>query len=1000
MSALPQPSSPSPMPQAMAVPEAKWGGWPLRVSVASVVVIAMLVVAFVVVGLGWVGARESLVATATRTAHDIGVLTNERSLRLLEPVQSTLRQLSFDPLVTARTPDERLARLHVLTEELKASQLVSAVYVGYPNGEFILARRLDVAEVKSRFDAPADATVVVQTQTLALSQTMAGTYLFYDAADRLVQKRAAPDYQFDPRTRGWFDAALKGTGAVLSPPYVFFSTRRVGVTLSQAARSGGAVIGIDVALDDLSELLGQLRMTPGSHLALVNDRQEVLAHPDMHRMLHAGADGQFSFKRITDINEPSLMKLSETNPAQGQVTLMDVDGARVLGVVLPFHVWKGHDIRLLMTAPVEELLGDLPAKRRRLLWVIGGLVLLMLPLGWLAGGRIGHSLNQLAFVARRVGHFDFSAALSGPSFVKEVNTLSGAVSGMSRTIQRFLALSQTMATEPHMEQMLDNVLHQLVLATRCHAAAIYLWDDDAQALALHAVDAPPPAQALAQMFPQHWPNEDPATHNSGAAAPAWGSGLTHLGIALRGRTGPLQGHLVLVHQTDADHADPAFFDFAHRLSGMLAVSIETRQLIAAQKNLLDAIIRLLADAIDAKSPYTGGHCERVPQLATLLVDRMGADTEGPYTHFSLTEEERYEFHLGAWLHDCGKVTSPEYIVDKATKLEVIHNRIHEVRTRFEVLWRDAELAHLQRLVDGADAAASQATLARQHQQLQSDFAFVAQCNVGGEFMADEALARLKTIAAQTWQRHFDNRQGLAIEEASRLAQAQPDAPVLPVTEYLLADRPEHVVPWGDRKPAVEKNDPRNLHGFDMVLPATQQNMGELYNLSIRRGTLTDEDRFKINDHIVQTYIMLKGLPWPQHLARVPEIAATHHEKMDGKGYPRKLPAERLTVLDRVMALADVFEALTAADRPYKAPKTLTDSLRIMAFMCKDQHLDTELFRYFLHSGLWRTYAGSYMKAEQIDAVDVATIEKLLPAAPAPAALVSAALVSAALPEAA
>ena len=303
-----------------------------------------------------------------------------------------------------------------------------------------------------------------------------------------------------------------------------------------------------------------------------------------------------------------------------------------------------------------------------------------------------------------------------------------------------------------------------------------------------------------------------------------------------------------------------------------------------------------------------------------------------------------------------------------------------MRTRFEVLWRDAEIAHLQRLAAGADPATSQATLVQQHQQLQSDFAFVAQCNVGGEFMADEALARLKTIAAQTWQRHFDNRLGLATEEATRLAKAEPAALKLPVTEPLLADRPEHVVPWGERKPAVETGDPRNVHGFDMVLPATQQNMGELYNLSTRRGTLTDEDRFKINDHIVQTYIMLKGLPWPQHLARVPEIAATHHEKMDGKGYPRKLPAERLTVLDRVMALADVFEALTAADRPYKAPKTLTESLRIMAFMCKDQHLDTELFRYFLHSGLWRTFAERFMKPDQCDAVDVVAIERLLPAA--------------------
>ena len=179
---------------------------------------------------------------------------------------------------------------------------------------------------------------------------------------------------------------------------------------------------------------------------------------------------------------------------------------------------------------------------------------------------------------------------------------------------------------------------------------------------------------------------------------------------------------------------------------------------------------------------------------------------------------------------------------------------------------------------------------------------------------------------------------------------------------------------------MEKNDPNNQYGFDMPLPANAQNQGELYNLCIRRGTLTDEDRFKINDHIVQTLIMLKSLPWPKHLARVPDIAATHHEKIDGKGYPRKLPAERLSVADRVMARADIFEALTAADRPYKAPKTLTESLRIMAFMAKDQHIDAELFRYFLRSGLWLDFAQQFMLPAQQDAVDLDAIERLLPTA--------------------
>jgi hypothetical protein len=226
-------------------------------------------------------------------------------------------------------------------------------------------------------------------------------------------------------------------------------------------------------------------------------------------------------------------------------------------------------------------------------------------------------------------------------------------------------------------------------------------------------------------------------------------------------------------------------------------------------------------------------------------------------------------------------------------------------------------------------------------------------------------------------RHFDKRAGLSAEELRRMAEVT-DA--LPVQEHLLADLPEHVVPWGERKPAVEKDNPANLHGFDMALPANERNMGELYNLGIRRGTLTEEDRFKINDHIVQTLVMLRSLPWPEHLAKVPEIAANHHEKLDGRGYPRKLTADQLGLPDRVMALADIFEALTAADRPYKSAKTVSESLRIMAFMAKDQHIDAELFRYFLHSGLWQTFADRFMLPAQRDAVDVAALEALLPTA--------------------
>ena len=405
----------------------------------------------------------------------------------------------------------------------------------------------------------------------------------------------------------------------------------------------------------------------------------------------------------------------------------------------------------------------------------------------------------------------------------------------------------------------------------------------------------------------------------------------YLTLALHDRRNALQGVLAVeVSPLLPKESVRSLSQFLGSLAGTLAVAIETRELFADQQILLESIIRLLAAAIDAKSPYTGGHCDRVPQLAEMLLQQAEATQHGPLACFQLDEQQRYEFRIAAWLHDCGKITSPEYVVDKATKLETLYNRIHEIRTRFEVLWRDADIRYWQGRAAGEDEPVLQRQREQEHGRLRDDFALVAQANTGGEFMADTDVQRLEAIAQQSWLRHFDNRLGLSGEEERQLS-GVPIAP-LPAEEKLLADRPEHLFAWGERKPPVVAGDPANRWGFDMQLPEHSKNLGELYNLRIARGTLTAEERFKINDHIVQTLIMLSTRPFPKSLAKVPALAATHHEKLDGTGYPRRLSGDQLSVEDRILAIADIFEARTAADRPYKKAKTISESVRIMLFM--------------------------------------------------------------------
>jgi HD-GYP domain-containing protein (c-di-GMP phosphodiesterase class II) len=391
---------------------------------------------------------------------------------------------------------------------------------------------------------------------------------------------------------------------------------------------------------------------------------------------------------------------------------------------------------------------------------------------------------------------------------------------------------------------------------------------------------------------------------------------------------------------------------------------EVQQLQIAQKELLDSFIKLIASAIDAKSKYTGGHCSRVPQLSLMLAQAASDSDDGVFGDFKIeTEDQIREIDIAAWLHDCGKVTTPEYVVDKATKLETIYNRIHEVRTRFEVIHRDLTIEALNKKLAGEDASEVDAWLSNEHQKLTEEFEFIAKANVGGEFMTDDDKSKVLDISSKTWLRHFDDTLGLAHEEKSRVI-SEGEKP-LPYEEKLLSDKNRHVIPR-----EYFDYDEYKEHGFKTKVPEHLYNLGEVYNLTIARGTLSNEERFKIQEHVIMTIKMLEQLPFPEHLKNVPLYAGAHHETLIGTGYPRELTKDDMPLPARIMAVADVFEALTAADRPYKEAKTLSASIKILSFMVKDQHLDGDIFKLFLSSGVYKKYADEFLKPEQIDEVDI------------------------------
>lgn len=385
-----------------------------------------------------------------------------------------------------------------------------------------------------------------------------------------------------------------------------------------------------------------------------------------------------------------------------------------------------------------------------------------------------------------------------------------------------------------------------------------------------------------------------------------------LTVPMQNHEGEIIGVLQLINALDPASGQVVPFSqadqrLAESLASQAAIALTNRQLVEQLETLFESFIKLINLAIDEKSPYTGGHCQRVPELTMMLADAVDATTEGPLADFKLTDKDRYELRIAALMHDCGKVTTPVHVVDKATKLQTIFDRIHLIDTRFEVIRRDAEVSMWRRIAGGAERAEAEADYARFCQQIEVDRSTLRRSNVGSERMSDDDLAAVRAIATRyRWQ----NPEGEWVD-------------------FLSAE--------------------------------------ELENLTIRAGTLTQAEREIINHHIVATIKMLEQLPWPKHLKNVPEYAGGHHERMDGKGYPKGLKREEMSWQARMMGIADIFEALTAKDRPYKEPMKLSEALRIMENFKNNGHIDPDLFFVFKAQAVHHKYSARFLTTLDFEA---------------------------------
>lgn len=961
--------------------------FPLHIHISTLFLLLIVLVGGLIGGFGYKASRAMLIDAASDLTQRISREVLNDLKGFVAPAEMTTKLLRHDTSIATGTFRERWQKLHLIRDALDESVAVTSIYVGDETGSFFLMRRITTDFERKAFGAPKDTAYIVQGIERRPNAPW-GRFVFLDTALKTLREDDRPEYvsAYDPRSREWYKEAMASSDLIRTAPYPFFTTGEVGNTIAAATDGRSAVIGADIRFVTLNDSLARNKLTPGTHIIMANAQGFTIAHEDASKLIRtdSGSDASPSLSRLEDLGIPVLAKAGELlknvkndTSFSTQLALEDGDWSVTIS---PVVLDSGRPFLLIIAVPDKELFAAAIKQRHASALITILILLLALPVSWLAARAIAAPLRALQGEAEAIRHFDFSRPINARSLVEEVNSMSLTMDGMKLTIRRFLDINEAMAREENFDRLLPMLLQETLLAAKAEAGILYLFDTNllipAAAMSKDGTVLPGDRAALAldqaspllltaiQEEQPHSATLSPTDISAcGLEQPLQALSARHgVAIPLLNRQKQLVGVMLLLHVQPIGEAQ---ISFVRALSGSMASSLETRELIKAQKELFEAFVQLIAIAIDAKSSYTGGHCSRVPELTKMLARAACDETDGLFKDFQLAEQDWEAVHVAAWLHDCGKVTTPEYVVDKATKLETIYDRIHEVRMRFEVLKRDAEIAALKASAAGENGPAVAAKLTATLKQIDEDFAFVATCNEGGEFLAKDKADRLKEIAGQTWTRTLDDRIGISHEEKERKEHIA--AATLPATESLLADKPEHLILRGPKDRITEDNP----WGFRMTVPELLYNRGELYNLLVERGTLSEEERFKINEHIVQTLIMLSQLPFPKHLRQVPEIAGGHHEKMDGTGYPKRLKKEELSPVARMMAIADIFEALTAADRPYKKGKTLSEAIKIMSFMKKDQHIDADLFDLFLRSGVYRKYAEAFMKPEQIDEVDVA-----------------------------
>ncbi|WP_051094414.1 GAF domain-containing protein [Bordetella sp. FB-8] len=671
-----------------------------------------------------------IVQDASRTLFDhIATESRNQIDNNVSKVDGLLSLYATNPQANDFASASRHAFIRRMSLSLQASPMVSALYVGYEDGSFVLLRRLTSPVAREQLKAPDAASYYLETVRAGTGAAAAGTatmaLTFLDDALQPVGAALAPaDPPYDPRTRNWYRMGIGSENAVITNPYWFFLTQERGITMARRLASGHGVVGVDLGLADLSQALRQMKSTKSSILMIVNAQNEVVASsvpigPDTP---NAGSPWPASSMAT------HLLRVASDSDG-GQATTRTVNNSNVTWVMrtVPLHSgpWT---FRMAVATPDNEMLAGARRLTSTLLWLGVAMALAAMAVVQVVARAVSRPLTQLAQDAERIQRFQFEPGFAQvDSSVREIRTLSQSMRQAGLTIQRFTEVGQALSAERDPTKLMVRLLREAVNIAEAEGGLLLMSEDEGEKLSVidrdtSAEDAEPrtvdrldvDAQVLAAIQGKTVAHFDHAR----TPLPPFLAGLVEATplpadqvfrfsvVPLLNRAGDVVGGLLLAARGKAGmQASDASLDLIQVLSATAAMTIEMTLLLKARKSLLDAVVRMIANSIDAKSPYTGGHCQRVPMLAMSLVRAASRSRSGPFADFTLTPDDWEAVKVASWLHDCGKLTTPEYIVDKATKLESLYNRLHEIRMRFELLKSGAWVAYWRGVAAGAQPQA-------------------------------------------------------------------------------------------------------------------------------------------------------------------------------------------------------------------------------------------------------------------------------------------------------